>query len=89
MRKLIAWVLMYFLDGLLADEGTEYWQFCFGLPDDDPAVLEQKIGVYQSAYAHLMGRVAYEGMAGAWPTATDHPLSEILTPRARSSSPGR
>jgi hypothetical protein len=89
MRKLIAWVLMYSLDGLLADEGTEYWQFCFGLPDDDPAVLEQKIGVYQSAYAHLMGRVAYEGMAGALPTATDHPLSEILTPRARSSSPGR
>jgi hypothetical protein len=21
------------LDGLLADEGTEYWQFCFGLLD--------------------------------------------------------
>jgi hypothetical protein len=25
---------MYSLDGLLADEGTEYWQFCFGLPVD-------------------------------------------------------
>jgi len=24
MRKLIAWVFMYSLDGLLADEGTEY-----------------------------------------------------------------
>jgi Helix-turn-helix domain len=34
MRKLIAWVFMYSLDGLLADEGTEYWQFCFGLPVD-------------------------------------------------------
>jgi hypothetical protein len=22
---------MYSLDGLLADEGTEYWQFCVGL----------------------------------------------------------
>jgi hypothetical protein len=64
MRKLIAWVFMYSLDGLLADEGTEYWQFCFGLPVD-PADLEQKIGVYQSAYAHIMGRAAYEGMAGA------------------------
>ena len=31
IRKLIAWVLMYSLDGLLADEDTEYWQFCFGL----------------------------------------------------------
>ena len=88
MRKLIAWAFMYSLDGLLADEGTDYWQFCFGLPVD-PAALDQKIGVYQSAHAHIMGRVAYEGMAGALPTATDHPLSEILTPRARSSSPGR
>jgi dihydrofolate reductase len=67
---------MYSLDGLLADEGTEYWQFCFGLPVD-PADLEQKIGVYQSAYAHIMGRAAYEGMAGALPTA-DHPFSGIM-----------
>jgi dihydrofolate reductase len=67
---------MYSLDGLLADDGTEYWQFCFGLPVD-PADLEQKIGVYQSAYAHIMGRVAYEGMAGALPTA-DHPYSGIM-----------
>jgi hypothetical protein len=26
IRKLIAWAFMYSLDGLLADEGTEYWQ---------------------------------------------------------------
>ena len=25
MRNLIVWVFMYSLDGLLADEGTEYW----------------------------------------------------------------
>jgi hypothetical protein len=31
--------------------------------------LKQKIGVYQSAYAHIMGRAAYEAMAGALPTA--------------------
>jgi dihydrofolate reductase len=67
---------MYSLDGLLADEGTEYWQCCFGLPVD-PADLKQKIGVYQSAYAHIMGRAAYEGMAGALPTA-DHPFSGIM-----------
>jgi dihydrofolate reductase len=63
MRKLIVWVFMYSLDGLLADEGTEYWRFCFGLPVD-PAELEQKVGVYQSAYAHIMGRATYEGMGG-------------------------
>jgi hypothetical protein len=33
MRKLIAWAFMYSLDGLLADEGTEFWTFCFDLPE--------------------------------------------------------
>jgi dihydrofolate reductase len=86
MRKLSAWVFMYSLDGLLADEGTEYWQFCFGLPND-PAETKQKLDVYQRAYAHLMGRNAYEAMAGPCrrPT-TRSPAS--WTPRARSSSPG-
>jgi dihydrofolate reductase len=39
--------------------------------------MKQKIGVYQSAYAHIMGRVSYEAMAGALPTA-DHPFSGIM-----------
>jgi dihydrofolate reductase len=77
MRKLIAWAFMYSLDGLLADEGTEYWQFCFGLRQD-PAELKQKIDLYGSAYAHIMGRTAYEGIAGSMATATDHPFADIL-----------
>jgi len=68
---------VHVLASLLADKGTEYWQFCFGLPSD-PADLEQNLDVYQSAHAHIMGRAAYEGMAGALPTATDHPFSGIL-----------
>jgi hypothetical protein len=32
MRTLIATVFNYSLDGLLADEGTGFWKFCFGLP---------------------------------------------------------
>jgi dihydrofolate reductase len=76
MRKLIAWVFMYSLDGLLADEGTEYWQYCFGLRQD-PAELKQKIDLYGSAYAHIMGRTAYEAMAVALPTA-EHPFSAIM-----------
>ena len=48
MGTLIAWVFMYSLDGLLADEGTEYWDYCFGLPGD-PATLEQKLDLYESA----------------------------------------
>ena len=76
MRKVIAWVFMYSLDGFLADEDTEYWQFCFGLPVD-PAEQKQKIDLYESAYAHIMGRVTYGAMAGALSTG-DHPFSGIL-----------
>ena len=63
MRKLIATVFNYSLDGLLADEGTDFWTFCFDQPEndqpDDPAQLE----FLQSAYAHIMGRTAYEGIS--------------------------
>ena len=33
MRKLIATVFNCSLDGLLADEGTEFWNFCFDQPE--------------------------------------------------------
>ncbi len=79
MRKLIATVFNYSLDGLLADEGTEFWKFCFDLPEnrepDDPAQLD----FLHSAYAHVMGRTAYEAIARSMTTtATDHPFADIL-----------
>jgi dihydrofolate reductase len=79
MRKLIATVFNYSLDGLLADEGTEFWKFCFSLPEnrepDDPMHLD----FLQGAYAHLMGRTAYEAIAVAMTTtSTDHPFADIL-----------
>jgi dihydrofolate reductase len=79
MRNLIATVFNYSLDGLLADEGTEFWKFCFDLIGDlpdDPTQLD----FLQSAYAHIMGRTAYEAMAGHFSTAsaTDHPFADIL-----------
>ena len=78
MRKLIATVFNYSLDGLLADEGTEFWKFCFDLPEnrepDDPAQLD----FLQSAYAHIMGRTAYEAIAGSMTTSIDHPIAPIL-----------
>jgi dihydrofolate reductase len=67
---------MYSIDGLLADEGTAYWDFCFGLPTD-PAEQKQKIDLYESAYAHIMGRTTYEAMAAVMSTA-DHPFAGIL-----------
>lgn len=80
MRKLIALVFHYSLNGLLADEGTEYYKFCFELLDQHggPDQDEQTIDFLQSAYAHIMGRTAYEGMAGSLATATDHPWAAIL-----------
>jgi dihydrofolate reductase len=78
MRKLIATVFNYSLDGLLADEDTEFWKFCFDLPEnrqpDDPSQLD----FLQSAYAHIMGRTAYEGISAGMTRATDHPFSPIL-----------
>ncbi len=78
MRKLIATVFNYSLDGLLADRDTEFWKFCFDLPEnrepDDPAQLD----FLQGAYAHIMGRTAYEGIARAMTTSTDHPFADIL-----------
>jgi dihydrofolate reductase len=71
-------VFNYSLDGLLADEGTEFWKFCFDLSEtrepDDPAQLD----FLQSAYAHIMGRTAYEAIAGSMTTSTDHPFADIL-----------
>jgi dihydrofolate reductase len=80
MRKLIALVFHYSLNGLLADKGTEYYRFCFDLLDQHggPDQDEQSLDFLQSAYAHIMGRTAYEGMAGSMTTATDHPWADIL-----------
>lgn len=80
MRKLLATVFNYSLDGLLADEGTQFWKFCFDQPEnsqpDDPAQLD----FVRDADAHVMGRVAYEGIAEAMTTnSPDHPFAEILT----------
>ena len=78
MRKLIATVFNYSLDGLLADEGTEFWKFCFDLPENrDPDDPEQ-LDFLRNAHAHIMGRSAYESIAGAMTTATDHPFASIL-----------
>lgn len=77
MRKLIALVFNYSLNGLLADPDTDFWDFCFdeldknGGPDDDQFTMD----LLNGAYAHVMGRVAYAGMAGALPVRTDHPWS--------------
>jgi hypothetical protein len=70
MRKLIAWVFMYSLDGLLADEGTEYWQFCFGLPVD-PADWSRR-----SAFTRARTRTSWGASPmRAWPEPYRRPTT--------------
>ena len=52
----------------------------WGLPPDDPALKERKLGWMQDVGLHLMGRNTYEEMAGFWPTSDDPyaaPMNEI------------
>ncbi len=72
MRKLIARVFDYSLDGLIATEDTAFFQFCRDLPDD-PAEEVRGAEFYADADVHIMGRVAYQSMASYFPTATDDP----------------
>ena len=80
MRKVIALVFHYSLNGLLADEGTEYYRFCFELLDlhGGPDQDEQSLDFLQGAHAHIMGRNAYEGMAANLPANPDHPWASIM-----------
>jgi dihydrofolate reductase len=77
VRKLIARVFDYSLDGLIATEGTEFFQFCRDLPDD-PAEDARGSAFYAGADLHIMGRIAYQSMASYFPTATDDPNAEPL-----------
>ncbi len=77
MRKLVLKVSDYSLDGIVAVEDTEFFEFCRELPDD-PEALAQNRQALQRADVHIMGRVSYEGMAGYFPTAAGHPYSDIM-----------
>jgi dihydrofolate reductase len=77
MRRLIARVFDYSLDGVIATEGTEFYQYCRDLPDD-PAEDARGSEFYAGADLHIMGRVTYQGMAGYFPGATDDPNADAL-----------
>ncbi len=80
MRKLIATVFNYSLDGFLADEGTDFWDFCFSLPENDVPDHPSQLDFVRNASAHVMGRNAYEGMAQAMTrTSAGHPFAQPLT----------
>src|SRR5690349_15403716 len=79
MRKLIATVFNYSLDGLLADEGTDFWEFCFSISHNSRPDDPRQLDFLRGASAHVMGRTAYEVISRSMTTtSTDHPFSPIL-----------
>jgi dihydrofolate reductase len=79
MRKLIATVFNYSLDGLLADPDTDFWKFCFSLPENSEPDNQAQLDFFRGAYAHIMGRTAYEAISRSMTrTATNHPFADIL-----------
>ena len=64
MRKLIATVFNYSLDGLLADRETDFWTFCFSLPENSEPDDTAQLVFLESAYAHIMGRTAMSASPG-------------------------
>jgi dihydrofolate reductase len=77
MRRLVARVFDYSLDGVVATEDTEFFQFCRDQPED-PAEDARGSEFYAGEDLHIMGRAAYHSMASYFPTATDHPYAELL-----------
>src|SRR3954454_2905644 len=78
MRNLIATVFNHSLDGFLADEGTDFWEFCFSLPENQQPDDQAQLDFVDSAYAHVMGRTAYQAISASMTTSTDHPFADIL-----------
>jgi dihydrofolate reductase len=78
MRKLVL-SMGVSLDGLVARPGR-LGAGGWGLPPDDPALKERKLGWMQDVGLHLMGRNTYEEMAEFWPVSDDAyaaPMNEI------------
>jgi dihydrofolate reductase len=77
MRTVIARIFDYSIDGVIAAEDTPFFEFCRELPDD-LALEDRTRALYAGADLHVMGRVAFTGGAGYFPTATDHPYADLL-----------
>jgi dihydrofolate reductase len=77
MRKVVMRVFDCSLDSVIAEDGTAFFQYCRDLPDD-PAQRVRTRALYESADVHIMGRNFYQGAAEYFPTAVDHPYSDVL-----------
>jgi dihydrofolate reductase len=78
MSKLVL-IMDVSLDGMVA-RSSEFGAGGWGVPPEDPALKERKLGWLADAGMHLMGRVTYEEMAGFWPTSDDEyakPMNDL------------
>jgi len=78
MRKLVL-SMGVSLDGLVTRPGR-FGAGGWGLPSEDPALKERKLGWLRDVDLHLMGRNTYEEMAEFWPVSDDAyaaPMNEI------------
>lgn len=78
MRKLIATVFNYSLDGLMSDQGTDFWDFCFSLPENSDPSSPEQLDFIRGAHAHVMGRTGYEGIFQGMTSSPDHPFAPAL-----------
>jgi dihydrofolate reductase len=77
MRTVIAKIYDYSLDGVSAEEGSSFFDFCRGLPDD-PAHLERALDFYARADMIIMGRNHYLSASRFFPGAVDEPYADVM-----------
>lgn len=76
MRPVVLQVFDLSLDGVIGEEGTEFFDFCRDVPDD-PAMEAWIHDSLDRAGVHIMGRVTYEEMARNFPEACG-PIANIM-----------
>jgi dihydrofolate reductase len=77
MRTVIARIFDYSLDGMVAEEGTSFFDFCRNLPDDPMQIVHER-DFFANADVHIMGRKHYQDAAQHFPEAVDHPYAEVM-----------
>ena len=77
MRTVIARIFDYSLDGIVAEEGTSFFDFCRDLPDD-PIQIVHEHDFFANADVHIMGRKHSQDAAQHFPEAVDHPYADVM-----------
>jgi len=77
MRTGIARIFDDSLDGLVALEGTSFFDFCRDLPDD-PMQIAHERDFLANADVNIMGRKHSQDAAQHFPEAVDHPYADVL-----------